>query len=123
MTEILPAPMPERTRARDDEWMLDAACRYDDPRAYDETFDDKPPRGVSCGWCPVRVTCLNFALAHRFDGVWGGTNVKQRQNFTRRQRRARCPAEECGGREIQRGGRSDTCISCGLSWPALPASK
>jgi hypothetical protein len=32
-----------------------------------------------CRACPVRVTCLDFALRNRMVGTWGGTSDYQRR--------------------------------------------
>jgi hypothetical protein len=102
----------------EDAWMVDAACGSDDPYVYDERYEKLPPGAISCyDGCTVRAQCLTFALNNGFEGIWGGTTYYQRQIVQRRQRRARCPGQDCGGTEIQRGAAKDTCVSCGLSWP------
>ena len=32
-----------------------------------------------CEGCPVKVTCLNFAIAGNEPGIWGGTSFRQRR--------------------------------------------
>ena len=41
-----------------------------------------------CGMCPIRLACLEYALAHdeRF-GVWGGLSEKERLGLRRDRRR------------------------------------
>jgi WhiB family redox-sensing transcriptional regulator len=35
-----------------------------------------------CEECPVKVQCLNFALANREEyGIWGGLTVRERQKL------------------------------------------
>lgn len=102
---------------REDEWMARAACVLDDPYLYDEIGDTKPPSDVSCFHCTVRAQCLTFGINHNFEGIWGGTTKKQRDTYSRKQRRAMCPGLDCRSREIRRGATADTCGSCGLSWP------
>jgi WhiB family redox-sensing transcriptional regulator len=42
-----------------------------------------------CRYCPVRVECLEYALATRQeDGVWGGTTPWERRSIRRRRQRA-----------------------------------
>jgi len=68
--------------------MLDAVCRADPPERY------FPSSGVgveiakrTCNRCPVRVHCLEYALAHRIDhGVWGGCSERERRRILRRRR-------------------------------------
>ena len=41
-----------------------------------------------CEVCPVRVDCLEYALANRLDyGVWGGTSERERQRILRERRK------------------------------------
>lgn len=51
----------------------------DDPE--DEDYNrDKTNRALrSCSTCPVKVDCLNFALAEKSVGIWGGTTTKERR--------------------------------------------
>ena len=39
-----------------------------------------------CADCPVRTECLQYALAHRIAGVWGGTSERERRRMVRRRR-------------------------------------
>ena len=110
--------MAEVERVSDESWMEDAACKGHEPSLYDEQFKQLPPPQVRCGRCPVIAFCLTFALRNGYEGVWGGTTIEGRRKLGRRQHRARCPGRNCNGREIKRGSRMDTCLSCGLSWPA-----
>lgn len=68
------------------EWMADAVCPQADPEAW------YPPKGGSireakrvCASCPVRLDCLDYALANdeRF-GVWGGLGERERRKLNRR---------------------------------------
>lgn len=69
-------------------WMADAACVDADPDLF---FADhgRPATEAKqiCGGCPVRVECLDFALAgrERF-GIWGGLTEKQRRVEARRRK-------------------------------------
>jgi WhiB family transcriptional regulator, redox-sensing transcriptional regulator len=43
-----------------------------------------------CADCPVKVTCLEYALADRVDhGVWGGTSERERRRILRQRRLSR----------------------------------
>lgn len=78
--------------ALDDSWMVKAACRnYDDP---DAIFFPSTTKGVKPDYteakricfdeCPVRKTCLVFAIAHRESrGVWGGLSDIERRRIPR----------------------------------------
>jgi WhiB family redox-sensing transcriptional regulator len=78
--------------ALDDGWMLHAACRnYPDP---DPIFFPPTKKGVKADTteakricfneCPVRKTCLVYAVAHRENiGVWGGLTSAERRAIPR----------------------------------------
>lgn len=42
------------------------------------------PAKKVCATCPVRVECLEWALAHENHGVWGGTSERERRTIRRR---------------------------------------
>jgi len=72
----------------DGEWMGEGSCRDMDPAVF------FPSDGIGvqaaqrvCDECPVRVPCLEYALANRVDhGVWGGTSERERRRILRRRR-------------------------------------
>ena len=68
-------------------WRDEALCRQVDPELFfPETGGSARQAKQVCGRCPVRVECLDWAIAHdqRF-GVWGGLTVSERMQL-RRQR-------------------------------------
>jgi hypothetical protein len=72
------------TRTLDDErWRLDAACRESPTDWWFAT--DKPTRARArdvCDRCPVRATCLAYALDHKsVTGVWAGTTLGDRDHM------------------------------------------
>lgn len=72
------------------EWMAHGNCRH----VAAETMSPSTGTGVSiaqavCAACPVRQTCLDYALLHRIDhGVWGGTSERGRRRIAAAHRRA-----------------------------------
>jgi WhiB family redox-sensing transcriptional regulator len=72
----------------DNEWMAQGKCRDMDPAVF------FPNDGIgvqiaqkACSECPVKVPCLEYALANRVDhGVWGGTSERERRRILRRRR-------------------------------------
>ena len=69
-----------------DDWRADAACRDADVAIFFPATDEEaaPARAI-CATCPVRVDCLEFALATREDdGVWGGLTETERRRLRRR---------------------------------------
>jgi WhiB family transcriptional regulator, redox-sensing transcriptional regulator len=69
-------------------WMARGKCREMDPAI----FFPSDGTGVTvaqviCADCPVKVECLEYALAERVDhGVWGGASERQRRRILSRQR-------------------------------------
>ncbi len=69
-------------------WMRDGHCRDYPPSAF------FPSDGVGveaarriCAECPVKVTCLEYALVGRIDhGVWGGCSERERRRILKRRR-------------------------------------
>ncbi|MBV8981169.1 MAG: WhiB family transcriptional regulator [Acidimicrobiia bacterium] len=48
-----------------------------------------------CADCPVRASCLEYALRNGIDhGVWGGTSERERRRIARRRRTAAEPVLE-----------------------------
>ncbi len=69
-------------------WMNDGSCRNHEP----EVFFPSDGVGVTiaqriCTSCPVRATCLEYALENRIDhGVWGGTSERERRRILKARR-------------------------------------
>jgi WhiB family redox-sensing transcriptional regulator len=69
-------------------WMLSAYCRGVAPTE----FFPSDGLGVEqaqklCAKCPVKVECLEYALANRIEhGVWGGASERERRRILRRRR-------------------------------------
>jgi WhiB family transcriptional regulator, redox-sensing transcriptional regulator len=73
-------------------WRAQAACRDADVNVFFPPTDEEAgPAKAICAACPVRVECLEFALATRQeDGVWGGmTEIERRRLRRLRQAAAR----------------------------------
>ena len=72
----------------DTPWMQEGSCREHPPELF------FPSDGVGvitaqriCGTCPVRETCLEYALEHRIDhGVWGGASERERRRLLKHRR-------------------------------------
>lgn len=81
------------------DWQDAAACRsIGDPEIFFPPSGPPPKRVFEfCGPCPVRVECLDYAMAaesqtsanlqYRF-GIWGGTTPRDRAGMARRRGRA-----------------------------------
>jgi WhiB family redox-sensing transcriptional regulator len=69
-------------------WMAEAKCREHPP----ETFFPSDGVGVEiakriCADCPVRESCLEYALFHNIEhGVWGGASERARRRIARHRR-------------------------------------
>lgn len=72
------------------EWMKRAACLHEDPALFFPRAGMWPTEAREiCAGCPVRETCLEYALSfsgNHDHGVWGGTTERERRRM--RQRRA-----------------------------------
>lgn len=74
-------------------WMRQAACRSVDPELF------FPGRGEStreakaaCAGCPVRVECLDYAIANgERHGIWGGLSPRERRRARRQHMRIARP--------------------------------
>jgi len=69
-------------------WMAEGNCRLHPPA----TFFPSDGVGVDrarkiCKDCPVKSTCLEFALDERIDhGVWGGCSERERRRILKQRR-------------------------------------
>ena len=70
-------------------WRQRGACNGLDPGIFfPETEESAEEAKSICALCPVRISCLEHALASRErDGVWGGTTEKERRRIIRQRRR------------------------------------
>jgi len=71
-------------------WRDRAACRGVDPDVYyPVSEEDAGVAKAICAECPVRETCLEYALANRErDGVWGGATERERRRMIRQRRKS-----------------------------------
>lgn len=70
-------------------WRRDAACADEDPDLF-FAGDDASVREAKqvCAVCPVRMQCLETALAvNEMHGVWGGMAEGERRRLIRQRRR------------------------------------
>lgn len=85
------------------------------PGAEDKAVADEVK--ALCSRCPVRPSCIGWAIIHDEPGVWGGLNRYERRQLGRHRPRASCPI--CGGSLIWMSLQTQTeiCVGCGSSWP------
>jgi WhiB family transcriptional regulator, redox-sensing transcriptional regulator len=83
-----------RDRALLPDWRDDAACQDIDPELFFPDYDARSARTqvktakLICRGCPVKVTCLNWALASGQEaGIWGGLTEGERRGLLRHSRR------------------------------------
>ncbi len=79
-------------------WRRSAACRDVDPAVFfpvgltGTAIPKIADAKAICRGCPVRLVCLQYALAnHHDDGVWGGYDEGERRELRRRWRRLGSP--------------------------------
>ena len=70
-------------------WRSKAACQGLDPAVFYPASDEEADEAKAiCATCPVRETCLEYALANRErDGVWGGATERERRRIVRQRRK------------------------------------
>lgn len=62
-------------------WRVDALCAQTDPEVFFPERGDSGARAKRiCGECPVRLQCLDNAMASdEHFGIWGGLTEKERR--------------------------------------------
>jgi hypothetical protein len=93
--------------ADDVAWQTNAPCAT---AAFDFIPDNETEGGVNaaqqwCRACPVRPTCLAWAMLHGAEGYWGGTSTYQRNQFPL-----------CLGTALVYSDPHELCLACGISW-------
>lgn len=74
----------------EDEWRYQAACAGEETDLFFPVGSSPAALAQAsaakkvCARCPVRVTCLEFALATGQAGVWGGLTEEERRTMKRR---------------------------------------
>ncbi len=76
-------------------WMNEAVCFGHDPDDFFPGTGDRATQAKAlCASCPVRQTCLDYALAEGIGhGVWGGLNETERARLRSADRRQ--PIDHC----------------------------
>lgn len=74
-------PLPSST------WADHAVCRGTEPTLWFSTGTVPTEARDLCSTCPVRQSCLDYALTWKLDGVWAGTSKRQRDRMRSRQRK------------------------------------
>src|SRR5882672_6728508 len=95
------------------DWRDRAACRDQDPELFfpqNREFSAayRAAKQV-CDVCPVISQCLEFAIDHCCEGVWGGTSTNYRQQYFGQLRWRAGPQHHDGHRISQNTSR---CLSC-----------
>ena len=70
-------------------WMDDAACWSSAEDFFPERRAWAHHAKAVCKECPVRLTCLDYALEHNEAGIWGGTDWEERAVMRRKARQRR----------------------------------
>lgn len=90
--------LPRLSEAMSTEWQQHGRCRDTDASVFfpPPTFEHKPDREAReakakaiCAECPVRISCLEWALAvDEPYGVWGGHSEAERKQIRLGKRQA-----------------------------------
>jgi WhiB family transcriptional regulator, redox-sensing transcriptional regulator len=101
--------LKERGECKDEPWEL-FYPRYDSPSSTAAAI-------AICDRCPVKPECLEWALQHDEEGVWGGTSEATRRSLKRPRTRTKCIT--CGSPNVisDVAEKNEFCTDCGLSWP------
>ena len=97
--------------AFDTTWMKEAACRDVDTSVF---FAKQPKDRLVdaakriCAGCEVNRQCLNFAIATRAVGVWGGTTTEERRKL----RPDAIPCADCGEPMAWKSVKHVRCEDC-----------
>jgi WhiB family transcriptional regulator, redox-sensing transcriptional regulator len=86
----LPPPHKEVTYPmKSPTWYTQARCKGIDPEIFYPIADEEGDEAKAiCAECPVRLQCLETALANRErDGIWGGATEKERRRIIRQRRK------------------------------------
>jgi WhiB family redox-sensing transcriptional regulator len=68
-----------------DNWGARGACRELHPDALFVDGAEQHRANPVCTGCPVRITCLGYALDQRIEhGIWGGQTPRERRQLLRR---------------------------------------
>jgi WhiB family redox-sensing transcriptional regulator len=72
----------------DSDWMIRGNCRHEAPATMFPSDGEGVRSAMQvCAGCPVRVECLEYALANDIEhGVWGGASNRQRRRINRQRR-------------------------------------
>lgn len=76
-------------------WQEHAACVSKLNLFFDETRKKvvKKAKAV-CAVCPVKIHCLEHAIANDEVGIWGGMTTNERRKFVRAQKKKQRQANE-----------------------------
>lgn len=67
------------------DWADQAACKGEDPEIFfPERGADVATAKSFCARCPVVDRCLQWAIEHEQQGIWGNTSSRQRRNIRKR---------------------------------------
>lgn len=107
-------------------WQDDAYCKGVPLEVF--IPDKENPEGLEqartyCNLCPVRETCLRYALTYGQRGYWGGTDTAERKRLKAKKDRVKCPS--CESRRVVNLPDCDDalCLACGLSWLTASAAQ
>ncbi|MQY13555.1 Transcriptional regulator WhiB [Streptomyces sp. RB5] len=70
-------------------WREEAVCQREDPELFFPIGDTGPmllqidEAKAVCGRCPVRASCLAWAMRVQVGGIWGGTTEAERRLMRR----------------------------------------
>lgn len=94
-------------------------CKDEPWELFYPTYDSPSSTAAAiaiCNRCPIKPECLEWALKHDEEGVWGGTSEATRRSLKRPRLRTKCIS--CQGINVITNTelKNEFCVDCGLSW-------
>lgn len=117
VTEFLAAARPA--------WMAQAACADADHQLFFPGPND--PQGSAkeiCATCPVRRTCLRYAIDNGLgNGIWGGMGERERNRYAKGSTGKPIAHGTTGGYQAHRRAGQPPCEECRAANNAYQASQ
>lgn len=110
------------------DWHDEAACSGSNADLFfPERGADQRPAKAICARCPVRLDCLEWALANgETSGIWGGLNERERRRGHHDKRAHECPLTVTGstaGVQRHRKLGQNPCKACRKEYNTWKASR
>lgn len=95
-------------------WMAQAACADADHRLFfPGPNDPQGPAKAICAGCPVKRTCLRYAIDNNLgNGIWGGVGERERNRYAKGSTGKPINHGTTGGYQAHRRAGQPPCDEC-----------